>query len=118
MNTNKETGKLGEDLAVDWLAARGDSILHRNWRFSYYEIDIITMRKDILCFIEVKTRKSLCFGLPEEAVTTSKIERLMCAGSAYLQKYPEIIRIQYDILSIIIGENGKKEYFLIEDVSL
>ena len=56
--------------------------------------------------------------MPEEAVTTTKIKRLMCAGSAYLLKYPEIIRIQYDILSIIIGENGNKEYFLIEDVSL
>jgi putative endonuclease len=118
MNTNKETGNLGEDLAVDWLIAKGDHILHRNWRHSYYEIDIITMRKDILCFIEVKTRRSLFYGMPEEAVTASKIMRLMCAGSAYLTKYPDFNRIQYDILSIVILENGNTEFFLIEDVSL
>ncbi len=56
--------------------------------------------------------------MPEEAVTTTKIKRLMCAGSAYLLKYPEIIRIQYDILSIILCEKGNAEFFLIEDVSL
>ena len=118
MNTNKETGKFGEDLAVDWLVARGDRILHRNWRYSYFEIDIIAMRKDILCFIEVKTRRSLFYGLPEEAVTTSKIKRLMCAGSAYQLKHPGILRIQYDILSIVLGKNEKNEFFLIEDISL
>ena len=118
MSTKKETGRFGEDLAVDWLIARGDRILHRNWRYSYYEIDIITKRNDVLCFIEVKTRRSLFYGMPEEAVTTTKIRRLMCAGSAYLAKHPAFDRIQYDILSIVLSENGNTDFLLIEDVSL
>jgi putative endonuclease len=117
MSEHIETGKTGEKLAVEWLLKKGDQILEQNWRHSYYEIDIITLRKGVLCFIEVKTRKSLLYGYPEEAVTAGKIRRMMEAGAAYLDQHPDYIRVQYDILSIILHANGKSDFLLIEDLS-
>ena len=118
MNLRKDTGRHGEDLAVDWLLARGYQILHRNWRYAHCEIDIISKRKDIICFIEVKTRTSLLFGLPEEAVTKDKIRCMMKAGVAYMDMHPGFMRVQYDLLCIVLGYKGEKEFFLIEDLSL
>lgn len=117
MSEHLETGKKGEKIAVDWLLKNGDQILTQNWRHSYYEVDIITIRRGILCFIEVKTRKSLKYGYPEEAVTAGKIRNMMESGAAYLELHPEYICVQYDILSIILHANGEAEYFLFEDLS-
>src|ERR1700759_1200822 len=82
----------GELLAVSWLQERGYRILHRNWRFSRYEIDIIAERAGILHFIEVKTRSGNVFGEPEEAVTDAKLNRMMLAAEEYQYQYPQYLR--------------------------
>ncbi|MBX2923704.1 MAG: YraN family protein [Chitinophagaceae bacterium] len=111
------TGEKGEALAVAYLQQHSFTILHTNWRHSYYEIDIIAEKENMLHFIEVKTRRSLQFGYPEESVTDAKIEKLMKAGEAFLYQYPEWKRIQYDILSIMLLYGQPAAYFFIEDVS-
>src|SRR4051812_39242132 len=93
-------GKYGEELAVEYLAAAQFKILFRNWRHSYYEIDIISSRDEILHFIEIKTRSSFQFGYPENGVTDKKLEKLMIAAEEFLFQHPEWERVQYDILSI------------------
>ncbi|MBX3253138.1 MAG: YraN family protein [Chitinophagaceae bacterium] len=117
MANHNQTGKLGETLALLYLERHSFIILHTNWRYSYYEIDIIAEKDNILHFIEVKTRRSTTFGLPEESVTDAKIEKLMKAGEAFLYQHPEWKRIQYDILSILLRYRQPAEYFFIEDVS-
>lgn len=113
-----DTGKKGESLAAAYLQQQGYSILHRNWRHSHYEIDIIAVKADILHFIEVKTRRTATFGYPEESVSRKKFQCLQNAAVAFQYRHPGWKRIQYNILSITLLKNKPPEYFLIEDVYL
>ena len=118
MARHNNTGKEGETLAVKYFAARAYKILHCNWRHRHWEIDIIAEKQGRLHFIEVKTRRTLTFGYPEESVTPRKMQYLINASAAYLHKNPEWKRVQFDVLSINIFPGEKIEYFLIEDVYL
>ncbi len=118
MSNHIETGKTGEDLAVAWLMQQGFEILHRNWRYSYYEIDIIAKKENYLHFIEVKCRQLSSSILPEESVSKKKFRHLKKAADIFLSKHPGFPWIQYDILSIRLAKNGNHEYFLIQDVFL
>ena len=109
-------GATGEALAAKWLAAKGFVLLHRNWRYAHCEVDIIASCKNVLHFIEVKTRRNKKFGLPEESVNNKKIQNLLKAGAAFQDQYPQWKRVQYDVMSITILPDGKAEYFFIEDV--
>lgn len=117
MAKHLETGKEGEEMAAAWLLAQGFTILHRNWKHSYFELDVIAEKEGVLHFIEVKTRTTDTYGHPEEGVTAKKLERLMNAGEEFLNMYPVWERIQYDILSIRLFTNKAPEYFFIEDIS-
>lgn len=111
-------GKLGEQLAGDYLAERGYAILHRNWRRGRYEIDIIAMKNEVLHFVEVKTRASNVYGFPEENVTKKKIRHLLLAADEFLYLHPDYHHIQFDVLSINKWYDQPAEYLLIEDVYL
>jgi putative endonuclease len=117
MTRHRQLGVNGETLAATWLQQKGFSILHRNWRYSYYEVDIIAVKDDVLHFIEIKTRTNTTFGEPEESVDKKKIRNLMTAGEAYQYEYPQWKRVQYDVLSVMLLP-GKVDYFFIEDVYL
>ena len=109
-------GKQGELQAVAYFLQRGYTILHCNWRYRYYEIDIIASREEKLHFIEVKTRHTLTYGYPEESVTRKKFASLKKGAEAFLNSHPGWERIQYDILSISKIGSKPDEYFLLEDV--
>ena len=118
MALHNELGKYGEELGKNYLAEKEFEILHVNWRYSFYEIDIIARKNNVLHFIEVKTRRSHRFGLPEESVDTKKIKKLMNAAEEYMRQFPGWKRVQYDVLSISIGRDNTPEYFFIQDVYL
>ena len=118
MAVHNEIGKQGEELAVNWLMEKGWQILERNWRFSYAEIDIIAIYENKLHFIEVKTRTSVKYGLPEDSVTPAKFRHVKKAASVYIRKFPQIKWIQFDIVSIILIENKKPAFYLIQDIYL
>lgn len=109
------TGKAGEKYACRYLTDRGWQIRACNWRCGPHEIDIIAANNNILHFVEVKTRYSLKFGYPEEAVTKKKFNHLKQAAAAFLALHPHL-RIQFDILSILLHKDKPAEYLLIEDV--
>ncbi len=111
-----ETGRSGELLAIEYLTKNGFEILHRNWKYSYYEIDIIALRDIVLHFIEIKTRNGNQFGYPEESVSSKKIRNMMKAAAHYQVSFPGYRRIQYDVLSISLHGKEIPEYFFIEDV--
>jgi putative endonuclease len=111
------TGTTGEDLAAEWLSAKGFAILTRNWRHGRYEIDIIATKDSILHFIEVKSRNSTAFGNPEESVSRKKLNNILQGAAGWLVEYPDHGRVQYDVLAITAKKNSP-EYFLIEDVYL
>ena len=85
--SKKEIGKLGEDLACEFLEKNGYKILERNKTFSRFcEIDIIAQFKKTLIFAEVKTRKTNNFGAPLEAITSTKYKHIKTGLFQYLQE--------------------------------
>ena len=118
MATHNQVGRNGEDLAAQFLERKGYEILNKNWRYSYYEIDIIAKKGKKLHFIEVKTRSSAAFGHPEQSVTKKKFKFLQKAAHEYLQQNGGTGWIQYDIVSITFYKNSPPEYFLLEDIFL
>lgn len=112
---NLLTGRNGEDLAVAYLQQHDFTILERNWRYARVEIDIIASKNNVLHFVEVKTRTSTRFGLPEESVSVKKMEQLKKGAEEYQYRNSQWKEIQFDVLAINIGKNGK-EYWLNEDV--
>jgi len=117
MATHNKFGSDGEGLAAAWLEARGYEILHRNWRHSHYEIDVIALKNKMLHFIEVKCRNH-SIGFPEDSVTKKKFRNIKKAADEYLFLNPGYKWIQYDILSINFYKDREPEYFLLEDVFL
>ena len=118
MASHNDLGKTGEELAVKWLEENGYEILHRNWRYSYFEIDIIGRKGKFLHFIEVKTRNASRVGFPEDSVTKKKFKNLQRAADQYLFLNPGDPWIQYNIISITLHRDKEAEFFFIEDVFL
>lgn len=118
MALHNELGKEAEAMAATWLQEKGYIILHRNWRYSHYEIDIIASKEKFLYFIEVKARKYFPGAFPEDSVTKKKFKHLQKAADEYLFLNPGHKWIQYHVLSITMHNNKEPEYFLIEDVFL
>jgi putative endonuclease len=114
--SNKETGDKGEMLAAAYLIEKGYELLHRNWRYSHAEVDIIASRNNRLHFFEIKTRTGTMYGYPEEGFNKKKMQQLKNAAEAYQYQYPQWQYLQFDILSIYIAPGKEPDYFLIEDV--
>jgi putative endonuclease len=100
MAEHNELGQLGEDLAVDFLQKNGYEILDRNWRFQKAEVDIIAQKKDVLAVVEVKTRSSLEFGLPQDFVNPKKIQLLVKAINEYVVSKDLDVTVRFDIIAI------------------
>src|SRR3954470_24473350 len=98
MASHNELGKHGELLARHYLSENGFVVLSQNWRYSYYEVDVIASKDNILHFIEIKTRKTLTYGFPEDDVSRKKMENLTEAAEEYVFRNPQWKRVQFDIL--------------------
>ncbi|MCZ8229497.1 YraN family protein [Flavobacterium sp.] len=100
MAAHNELGKLGEELAVDFLEKEGYTILATNWIFQKAEIDILAQKEDILAVVEVKTRSSIEFGLPQDFVKPKKIQLLVKAVDAYVTLNEIDVNVRFDIIAI------------------
>ena len=100
MAEHNELGKLGEEMAVEYLQKNGYTILERNWTFQKAEIDIIAQKENTLAVVEVKTRSSLEFGLPQDFVKPKKIQLLVEAVDAYVNETNLDIEVRFDIIAI------------------
>lgn len=118
MASHLEVGKEGEKLAEAFLAAKGYTMLHRNWRYGKYEIDLIATKNDMLRFIEVKYRTGNPVGHPEDAVTRKKLKAVLQAIEQYLYLHPQYNDFRLDIIAITRQSEEEIAYFLIEDVYL
>ena len=100
MAEHNELGKLGEELAVEFLRNDGYEILETNWTFQKAEIDIIAKKETILAVVEVKTRSSLEFGLPQDFVKPKKIELLVKAINEYVVSKDLDFEVRFDIIAV------------------
>jgi len=102
-----ELGRIGESLAATYLQQRGWQIVERNIRYREGEIDIIAARAGVLAFVEVKTRRSVAFGSPAEAVTWRKQRTIRALASRYLsEQHPRAHIIRFDVVDIARDAGG------------
>ena len=100
MSGTKASGDQGEALAGRYLEARGYTILDRQWRCRFGELDLVAEDGDFLCFVEVKLRKNGSFGTPGEAVGLRKQEKLRAAALLYLAEHPTALQPRFDVIEI------------------
>ena len=110
-------GDSGEALAVAYFLARGFAVVMRNWSCPLGEIDLVIEKEGTTHFVEVKTRRSLEFGYPEESITPTKLRKLARTIEMYLnyaQHSPK--SYQADALAITILPNTEPEYHYVEHI--
>ena len=101
---SRRLGERGEDRVAAWYRRAGYEIVDRNWRCRDGELDLIVARDRILVVCEVKTRSSLAYGHPAEAVTAAKQQRIRrlarrWLAEADLARRPE--RIRFDVAAVL-----------------
>ena len=98
----RRVGVAGEDLAAAWYEARGDRVVARNWRCRDGELDLVVRSGPTIVFCEVKSRSSLAFGSPLEAVTADKRRRIRHLAGRWLEDSgvrPASIR--FDVVAVL-----------------
>lgn len=107
MSEHNDVGREGEALAANFLQQKGYEIIDRNWRYGPKEIDIVARDGDTMVFVEVKTRSTLAFELPQEAVTKKKMKNLVEAADAYLIQHNIDLESRFDIVAVLNGNPPK-----------
>jgi putative endonuclease len=104
----QRTGAFGEEVTVRYVTERGDEILDRNWRIREGEIDVISLSADgIFHFIEVKTRSSLAFGHPFEAINRDKAHRMQRLALGWLATHGCLgCEFSIDVVAVVIAADG------------
>lgn len=110
MDPRRTTGRIGEDAVASYLVSNGHTILERNWRGGHLEVDIISLDKNGLHFVEIKTRTGDGAQAPEEKVGWIKQKRIIAAANRYLNKVKttmmEAQEIFFDVAAVTIGSKG------------
>ena len=106
-------GKSGETDAADYLSRAGYKIIARNWHAGRYgEIDIVACEGDQLVLVEVKTRSSIGFGYPEEAVNKHKQFKLQGAAQSFILSHPHLPQnVRFDVIAIVLSPDGQMSDF-------
>ncbi len=108
MAAKDELGARGERLAEAALRGSGYLILDRNWRCPQGEIDLVARDGDETVFVEVKTRSSVRFGHPLEAITARKLARLRRLAAAWCAAHPgDHDRVRIDAVAVIAPPDGE-----------
>lgn len=110
-------GREGENAAIRYLESKGHKIIERNWMFKGYEIDIITLDSEYIVFVEVKTRSSLEWGFPEDAIGIKRMRRMIRAASHYLKINQIDNPTRFDVVTVVLN-NKEFELNHIEDAFL
>jgi putative endonuclease len=115
MRVKDAVGRFGEQLAVAYLTASGLSVLQTNWRCPAGEVDIIARDGDVLVFVEVKTRSTLAFGAPAEAISAAKATRIRGLAVRWMderrQEHPGEYwsDLRFDVVAVLRLADGGPE---------
>jgi len=112
MSEHNETGKKGEKAALEYLIKKGYKIHEVNWRYNFKEVDIIAQHDNIMIFVEVKTRATTAFELPQEAVTPKKMKNLVYAADVYLRLKNIEEESRFDIVTVL----AQDEFRILEHI--
>ncbi|MCS0500453.1 YraN family protein [Protaetiibacter mangrovi] len=108
MAAKDDLGRRGERIAERHLVARGYRLVERNWRCRQGEIDLVLRDGDALVFVEVKTRSTMAFGHPFEAITPVKLARLRRLAGAWCSAHPrDRGRIRIDAVAVLVPRGAE-----------
>jgi putative endonuclease len=99
---NKVIGKLGEELARNFLVSKGYKILEQNYRTNFSEIDFLCQKGKDKILVEVRTKRGYFFGTPEESLTRKKLRKLWLSAKA-------VGANRVDAICIVLGHDNKAE---------
>jgi putative endonuclease len=103
--SNQEIGAAGEDQAARWYLRHGYKIVARNWRCREGELDLVLVKRRLLVISEVKSRSSLAFGAPIEAITPVKAQRLRVVASRFIEETgARPSNVRFDVVCILAGK--------------
>ena len=112
-NLNYQTGKIGENLAKEYLIKKGYRILVANFHNRFGEIDIIASKDDILVFVEVKLKIGEESGSPEEMINRRKLNQIKQMGEFFLQTNPQTAKKfplrRIDAICIVLNPNASSK---------
>lgn len=99
-------GKQGEDIAVKYLETHGYRVLDRNYTTDIGEVDIFATDERTLIAVEVKSRLSLRYGTPAEAVGHDKIKKISQVTSQYVKQFRLFgIPVRFDVVEVYLNDN-------------
>ena len=111
--TTRQIGDRGEQAAADWLTTDGHEIIARNWRTRYCEIDIVSMKDDVLYFTEVKYRKNSRYGDGLAAITNKKQRQMRFAAELFMIKHPQHEGRDMRMLAIAVDRDYNAECLVV-----
>jgi putative endonuclease len=114
MADKDDLGRLGEQLAAEYLQQAGIRVLDRNWRCADGELDIVAAERRVLVACEVKTRSGVAFGSPLEAISRRKQARLRRLAVSWIQAHGVLFdEVRIDVIGLVRDRAG---HFTIEHV--
>ena len=114
MSGRKDTGKVGEEMALEWLSGRGYVLRERNWRSHHEEVDLIMESEQCLHIVEVKTLTEPAPIEPQQQVDRRKMRHLARAAAAYVGSRGITKEVHFDIVSVLIGADGARIEYIPE----
>ena len=113
---SRVSGIRGEAEVAVWLRRHGYELLAHSYHCRFGEIDLIARKKGLISFIEVKLRSGTQFGLPREAVTARKQEKLRKAAFCYLSEHELDCPVRFDVAEVYAdAEDGKHRIEYLEN---
>ena len=105
--SSHELGLLGEEIALKYLEKKKFKIVKQGFQLYRGEIDIIAYDKEILVFVEVKTRGPGMLGLPEESVNARKQRQIRKIAEGYLALNDlDEVECRFDVIAVVVDEKG------------
>ena len=101
MAEKNETGKKGEAVACSYLEICGFKILHTNWRYRRFELDIVATNGSELVVVEVKTRSKNYLVDPEKSIDSYKIRHITTATDVYIRKFGINLPVRFDVICLM-----------------
>ena len=105
MSLHNDVGKIGEDLARDFLEKNGYKVLEQNYKTKYSEIDLVSKKGKDLVFIEVRTKIGENFGTPEDTLNNKKMNKVRFNALSYAAFKKWQGQIKIDAICIVLNRD-------------
>ena len=99
-------GQLGEKITYEWLKRNKYNVIAKNYKSEYGEIDLIAIKDDYICFVEVKLRSENCGYSPKESVNLAKQKKIIKTAISFLKKHPCKYQPRFDVSEIVKTNTG------------